>query len=222
LIALTTAGNCNTETLFKSNFDATDLNQPPSPTQAVGTASFAGPPGSVLVSAAPPNASPPAKWLKVTRASNQVDVASFQGKLVRQPGEGTYVFSSALFVPSGNNGPVTVQFEQFSQPVNNPAGFLHFDFMPDGHVRIDDDQSTTFGTFPLNQVFLVEVTLTINSTSPSAHIILSGAGASGTADRTVLPPFRLQAAQFGAVRLWVGFPNVGTFHAANVVVSRKS
>ncbi len=221
LIALTTAGNCNTETLFKSNFDTTTLNQPPSATQEVGTASFSGPPGSILVAAAPPNAAPPAKWLQITR-TNQPQVSSFQGKLVKQPGNGSYVFSSALFVPNGNVGPVTVQFEQFTQPVDNPVGFLHFDFLPDGHVRIDDDSSTTFGTFPLNQVFLVQVTLTLNAPAASAHILLSGAGASGEADRTIPAPFNQQAQQFGAVRLWIGFPNTGRFHAQNVVVSRKS
>ena len=222
LVALTTAGSCNSETLFKSNFDATDFNQPPSPTQAVGTASFSGRPGSVLVAQAPPNASPPAKWLRITRPNDPAQVSSFQGKLVRQPGNGTYVFSTALFIPAGNSGPATIQFESFNQPVTNPVGFLHFDFMPDGHVRIDDEQSTTFGTFPLNQVFLVQVTLNINDTSPNARIILSGTGASGQADRTIIPALRPQAQQFGAVRIWMGFPNVGTFHATNVVVSRQS
>ncbi|HKE57017.1 MAG TPA: hypothetical protein VKB46_09955 [Pyrinomonadaceae bacterium] len=222
LIALTTAGNCNTETLFKSNFDTTTLDQPPSATQEVGTASFSGPPGAIVVAAAPPNAAPPAKWLRITRPNNQAQVSSFQGKLVRQPGNGTYVFSSALFVPNGNVGPVTVQLEQFTQSVDNPVGFLHFDFLPDGHVRIDDDPNTTFGTFPINQVFLVQVTLTLNAPSASAHIILSGAGASGEADRTISAPFNLQAQQFGAVRLWIGFPNTGRFHAQNVVVTRKS
>jgi hypothetical protein len=121
LIALTTAGNC-TETLFKSNFDATTLDQPPSPTQEVGTASFSGPPGGILVAAAPPNAAPPAKWLRIIRPNNQAQVSSFQGKLVKQPGNGSYVFSSALFVPNGNVGPVTVQFEQFTQSVDNRWG----------------------------------------------------------------------------------------------------
>src|SRR5215510_15064363 len=88
LIALTTAGNCNTETLFKSNFDTTNLNQPPSATQEVGTASFSGPPGGILVAVAPPNAAPPAKWLQIVRPNNQAQVSSFQGKLVRQPGNG--------------------------------------------------------------------------------------------------------------------------------------
>src|SRR5258706_14277422 len=49
LVALTTAGSCNSPTLFQSNFDATAVGQPPSAAQAVGTASVDGPEGSVLV-----------------------------------------------------------------------------------------------------------------------------------------------------------------------------
>src|SRR5258708_14710310 len=90
VIALTTAGSCNSATLFQSNFDSTTVNQPPSPTQAIGTASIDGPPGSVLVVAAPPNAQPSGKWLQVSRPTGP-QVASFQGKLTQQPGNGTYV-----------------------------------------------------------------------------------------------------------------------------------
>ena len=54
LVALTTAGSCNSPALFQSNFDTTAVGQPPSPTQAAGTASVDGPTGSVLVVAAPP------------------------------------------------------------------------------------------------------------------------------------------------------------------------
>jgi len=220
LFALTTAGSCNSETLFQSNFDATALNQPPAANQQVGTASVDGPPGSVIVVAAPPDAQPSGKWLQVSRP-NGPQVASFQGKLKQQPGDGTYVFSTALFIPQNNGGIATIQFEPFNQPVTDPRGFLHLDFLSNNRVRIDDDDSTIFGQFPRNQVFLVQVTLTINATNPSAHIILSGAGASGEADRAVIPPLRPQAQQFGAVRIWMGFPNTGVFQATNVVVSRK-
>lgn len=221
VIALTTAGSCNSATLFQSNFDSTAVNQPPSPTQAVGTASIDGPPGSVLVVAAPPNAQPSGKWLQISRP-NGPQVASFQGKLTQQQGNGTYVFSTALFMPQSNTDNVgTIQFESFNQPVTNPSGFLHLDFLPNNRVRVDDDDTTTFGQFPRNQVFLVQVTLNINATSPNAHIILSGAGASGEADRTVIPPLRPQAQQFGAVRIWMGFPHTGAFQATNIVVQRK-
>src|SRR2546421_5515492 len=65
LVALTTAGSCNSPALFQSNFDTTAVGQPPSPTQAAGTASVDGPTGSVLVVAAPPNAQPSGKWLQI-------------------------------------------------------------------------------------------------------------------------------------------------------------
>jgi len=215
--AVTTAGSCNSETLFKSNFDATDFDQPPSATQAVGTAEIAGAAGSVLVSAAPPNAAPPAKWLKIFRPNDPSQISIFRGKLIREPGNGTYVFSSALVIPDGNTGPASIQLES-----GNGQGFLHLDFMPEGNIRLDDDPNVTFGTYAHNQVFLVQVTLTVTDTTASAHIILSGAGASGETDRTIIAPLQPRARQFGAVRLFIGFPNLGTFHAANVVVTKKS
>lgn len=220
LIALTTAGSCNSETFFKSNFDATAVNQPPAATQAVGTASVDGPPNSVIVVAAPPNAQPSGKWLQVSRP-NGGQVASFQGKLKQQPGNGTYVFSTAMFMPQKNSGVATIQFEQFGQPVSDPSGFLHLDFLDNNRIRIDDDDGTIFGQFPRDQVFIVQVTLDINGTAPKAHILLSGAGASGETDRTVIPRLIPQALQFGAVRIWMGFPHTGAFQATNVLVQRK-
>jgi hypothetical protein len=217
LAAATTAGSCSSETLFQSNFD-TALDQPPSSTQAVGTAEITGAPGSVLVAAAPPDAAPPAKWLRIFRPNDPSQISVFRGKLFRQAGVGTYVFSSAVVIPDGNTGPVSIQFEDGAGD-----GFLHLDFMPAGNVRLDDDANVTFGTYPHKQVFLVQVTLDIRSDNTSkAHIILSGAGASGETDRTFISPFQMRAMQFGAVRLFIGFPNLGTFHANNVVVTKKA
>src|SRR5205823_14598313 len=95
---------------------------------------------------------------------------------------GTYTFSTILFIPSGS-GPATIRFE--SQEVVSPdlpTVFLHLDFMPDNRVRIDDDPGTLFGTFPHDQVFIVQVTLKIDASAATAHTVLSGAGASGQAD----------------------------------------
>ncbi len=118
-------------------------------------------------------------------------------------------------------GVATIQFEAFGQPVSSVASFLHLDLMPDNTVRIDDVEGTKFGTFPRDQPFIVQVTLNINPSSSTAHVVLSGAGASGTADRTVPPPFQGMALQFGAVRLWMGFPHLGKFDATNIVVKLK-
>jgi len=225
VIALTTAGNCNSPTLFQSNFDATAIGQPPSPTQAVGTASIDGPAGSVLVAAAPPNAQPSGKWLQIKIANKSGQVASFQGKVTQPPGNGTYVFSTALTIPptgpQGEDNVATISFEALTSRGSLPAEFLHLDFLANNRVQIDDDSSTVFGSFPRNQVFLVQVTLDINATAAKAHIILSGAGASGEADRNVISPLVSQAQQFGAVRIRMGFPHTGTFFATNVLVQRK-
>ena len=225
LVALTTAGSCNSPKLFQSNFDATAVGQPPSLTQAVGTASVDGPSGSVLVVAAPPNAQPSGKWLQIKVANKSGQVASFQGKLKQQPGNGTYVFSTALFIPptgpQGEDNVATISFEALTSRGSLPAEFLHLDFLANNRVQIDDDSSTVFGSFPRNQVFLVQVTLDINATAAKAHIILSGAGASGEADRNVISPLVSQAQQFGAVRIRMGFPHTGTFFATNILVQRK-
>jgi hypothetical protein len=50
---------------FRSNFDQTAINQPPASMQGVGTAAIAGPPGSVLVVAAPGGLN--GKWLRLRR-----------------------------------------------------------------------------------------------------------------------------------------------------------
>jgi hypothetical protein len=221
LIALTAAGSCNSETLFKSNFDATAINQPPATQQAVGTVTID---GGVRVAAVPDTSS--TKWVRFSHVSGS-DVARLHCNLSKAPGDGTYVFSTLLLFPTGSFGQVTIQFE----PFGGGEHFLHLDFSPGcthkddddpGRcVRIDDDESTRFGFYPQDQVFIMQVTLNINE-SPSAHIVLSGAGASGEATRNVSPELRPIARQFGAVRISSGLEaDVSTFFATNIVIMRK-
>jgi hypothetical protein len=146
-------------------------------------------------------------------------VSSFQGKLIRQPGQGTYTFTATMFMPT-NSRTATVQFEPFINSPSDLNGFLHLDFTPENNVRIDDTESTRFGQFPRDQPFIVQVTLTIGVQS-TARIILSGAGASGDTTYTVPPPFNSRAQQFGAIRVWQGFPHTGAFEVTNIVVSKK-
>jgi hypothetical protein len=64
------------------------------------------------------------------------------------------------------------------------------------------------------------VTLDTTAT-PNVHVVLSGAGASGTADYTIQPSLQGYARQFGAIRLWIGFPHIGEFYATTMVVTRR-
>jgi len=217
--ALLVGAGCAAETLFQSDFDPTPDNQPPSPAQQVGTAGIDGPAGSVVV--VPPPVTPSGKWVRISRPAAASPVAGFQGNLIASRGDGRYTFSTTVFMPAGS-GVATIQFERFGQPTSIPSGFLHLDLMPDNRVRIDDDDGTRFGSFPRDRPFIVQVTLHINASSPTAHIALGGAGASGTADRAILPPFRPLARQFGAVRLWMGLPHTGSFDATAIVVKRRT
>ena len=224
LVLLLTTG-CASTTLFQSNFDATPINQPPAHTQAVGTATIE---GSVVVATLPDP--PSVRGVRFDPISSPNTPTALHCNLVQHPANGTYVFSTVLYLPSKSGGIVTIWFDRapaLVSPVRKSkaafgAGqpFMHLDFLSHS-VRIDDDASTIFGTFPRDQVFIVQVTLNINA-SPSADIVLSGAGASGQAHRNLsagLPPNPLQ---FGAVRIWtVLTADNQTFYAANVVVTRK-
>jgi hypothetical protein len=94
--------------------------------------------------------------------------------------------------------------------------------MPDNQVRLDDNEGTKFGSFPRNQPFIVQVTLNINASASTARIVLSGTGASGERDYTIISPLQNVSRQFGAVRLWQGFPHTGAFDATIISVTRKT
>lgn len=218
LFALFLLTSCATETLFRSNFDPTPIGQPPATVQDVGTANIHGPPGSVIVIAPP--VLPSGKWVQISRP-NGPDVVGFQGKLSQFRGDSVYTFSSTMFMAS-DSGVATIQFETFTNPVSSLQAFLHLDFTQDNQVRIDDNEGTKFGSFPRDQPFIVQVTLNINASASTAHIVLSGANASGELDYTVLAPFQNLSRQFGAVRVWQGFPHTGAFDATNIAVTRRT
>ena len=225
LVALLLTTGCKKqETLFESNFEATTVNQPPSATQKVGTATFAGGAGSVKVVAAPADASPPAKWIRISRATTTGDtepapVTMFQGNMTKAPGNGKYTFSTLMFMPTASNNVASIQFGTLNQQLGSFSGFFHLDFLQNNRIRIDDDESTVFGKFPRDKPFIVQVTLTVSDSSAKAHIVLAGAGTEGEADRDVFGPLR-QMGPFGSVRIWMGFPWTGEFNAANVLVTR--
>jgi hypothetical protein len=220
-LAIILLASCETETLFKSDFDPTAVNQPPAPAQAVGTVNVGGLSDSVVVIASPVTTG--GKWVKISRTADPTTITVMQCNLTKSAGAGLYNFSAIMFIPTGNTGPASLQFEQFGQSIGNLASFLHLDFGNDNMIRLDDNDATKFGHFPRDSAFIVQVTLNINATAtPTAHIVLAGAGASGVVDYNILPPFIGMARQFGAVRLWMGLPWVGSFDATTILVTRRN
>ena len=169
LLILLLITGCNpTTTLFRSNFDATPVDQPPAPAQSIGTVAVE---GGVRVAVIPGTNVKGAKFGRIGGANT----ALLRCNLAQTPGDGVYVFSTALYFPTGSGGLVTIAFE-------NSAGqrFLHLDFpfvsATTGHVRIDDDESTVFGETKRDQLFIVQVTLNISAAGATAKVVLSGAG----------------------------------------------
>jgi len=211
---------CTSETLFQSSFNSNPIGAPPAAMQAVGTVQFSGAPGSVVIVGPVPNSSE--RWVQISRASianNQAPISTMQGNFAKTYPAGTYGFLGALFIPSGS-GLASVEFD--TSPSGSPpsTGFLHLDFLQNGTVRFDDDPGVTFGGFPHDQFFTLSVGMDVTSTSAVAHVTLFGNGTSGgTFDYTIKQPNF--ARQYGAIKLWMGFPWTGSFDATDLLVTRK-
>jgi hypothetical protein len=216
LLACWLLAGCAGETVFQSDFAKFYSHSPPIGNQKVGT-STVDPISDQYVWATGPS-----DWVWISRDyyTDPVPRAALLCHFAEFKGDGTYAFSTILYMPSGT-GAATIQFEPFGQSVTNYSdGFLHVDFMPDNTVRIDDNDATRFGTFPRDQEFILQVTLKINAT-PTARILLSGAGASGETEYAILPAYVSRARQYGAVRLWIGSPWSRFFLATAIVVKRS-
>lgn len=215
LLVVTLLAGCASETLFRSNFDTTPTETTPT-TADIGTVKTSG-----LVTVVAPPVLPSGRWVQMDRPDPDKAPAQFQGNLKAVRGDGRYTFSATVFMPSSTAGVATIQFERQNEDLNSITNFLHLDFMPNNRVRIDDLAATEFGTFPRNKPFIVQVTLRIGATS-TAHVVLSGDGASGTKDHTILPPNIPLSHQFGAVRLGMQFPHIGKMLATNIAVTRRT
>jgi hypothetical protein len=209
--------------LFRSDFNSSTAGGPPLAAQQTGTVTVG---GNVIVGNPFGEGSP---WVRLERATFDPEkppalIPALNCQFSQSTGEGTYKFSSALFISSGGSGFTSIASISFEDSIfSNLDGFLHLDFTEDNRVRIDDDDMTDFGTFPRDKVFSVQVILNINA-SPSVHIELSGNGASGEADHDVnkFGLHLLRDSGFGGVTFWIGAQSSGTFYTANVLVTRET
>lgn len=212
LIQLLLLVGCTGEEIFVANFADNTIGQAPATQQKIGTVQIDGLTGNCVVVNIP---NLTGNWVKITRPDNPATVTGIQGKAKQFKGVGKYTFTTTLYIPDGE-GVATVQFEPFGQPVTTYNNFLHVDFLKDNRARVNDDDSSIFGTYPRNKPFILQVTLDIKATGSSADIVLSGDGTSGQMHVPTLQ--NTLAQQFGNIRLWMGFPHVGNFNATNIVL----
>lgn len=214
LFAATAAicSGCNGEKILVANFNGNTPGLPPATAQEVGTVQTMPPAENSIVATIPGLSS---NWVKITRPNDPQVISGIIGTAVAAKGVGHYTFTATLYIPD-NGGVATVQFEPFGQ-IPPGLAYFHIDFLENNTVRVNDDNGTAFGSFPRNQPFLLQVRMNVLASGSSADIVLSGVDATGEFH---VPSFTGDsfAPQFGSVRLWMGFPWVGSFYATNIVV----
>ena len=164
--------------LFESNFESTAAGQPPAAVQAVGTAKFNGP--IVVISPTFPHTG---NWLQVGPFSTQG--AMFTGVFSQAPGPGVYSFSAMMFMSSKNTD-ANIGF-------NSSSGqeFLNVNFKSDNRVYIFTQATNC--TFPRDQPFAVQITLTVTTTSATVQIGVAGSVANANLPQN---PFSVGAVTF--------------------------
>lgn len=214
LVLMMALSSCGEEILV-ANFNGNTLGQPPAHNQQVGTVDVLPPTSNTVVATI---SGLPSNWVQITRPSEQSDIAGMIGNATAAKGEGDYSFTATMHLPEGA-GVATLQFEPFGQV---PAGlaYFHLDFMENNTVRVNDNAQEVFGSFPRNAPFTVQVDLHVAAKGSSADVSLGGAGATGTHHVSTFTGSSF-APQFGSVRLFMGFPHMGTFHATNLVLRYK-
>jgi hypothetical protein len=181
--------------LFESNFASTPANQPPSHTQAVGTAAFNGP-----IKVVSPTFPHTENWLEVGPFSTAG--AMFTGIFAQSPGVGIYKFSAMMFVSSksteGNIG-----FNSGNQEI------LNLTFGSNSRVLIFGQATNCI--FPRDQPFAVEVTVSLTTTSATVQL-----GVAGTVANSNLP---FNPLSISAVTFFVQAGDAGAFDVTDVLVT---
>ncbi|MGK3992718.1 hypothetical protein [Sorangium sp. So ce1024] len=206
---------CSAETLLSAGFNQDTIFQLPNPQQTVGTVATSLGNGNVMVTASPAGEADD-KWVLIQHPLFN-EVTSVQGRFSAFRGDGQYLATARLYIPSTGGGVPTLQFEGFNQPLSDLKSFLHLDFLTDGTVRVNHDSNLIFGRCPRGQVFSLQVLFNIGATAATATITLMGM-ASGSLELAIPNYYLLQARNFGAVRAWMGANFTGAFYVDDLSV----
>jgi hypothetical protein len=214
---------CASEILFRSSFSQDAVGAPPAPNQRVGTIGVLGTPGKVVIVEAPANPSG-GNWAKISRTQGQANPVNVMVcHLTPFRGEGEYSLLAVVFIPKGS-GLATVEFATAPLGGQGNFSFFHLDFLETDKVRVNDNNSQVFGSFPRDQMFTLAVTMNITASSATANVQLLGA-ASGSMENINLVrtgfPISLPR-QFGAVKFSMGFNWGGFFDVTEIIVTRKN
>jgi len=207
--------SCESTTVLLANFNLESVGSPPNTAQPTGTLTLNKGSGLITVVTAPPGVTTPNKWALISHPAQPAPETELIGNFT-QWGMGSYGLLCSMNIPS-SSGVVSVQFDA----ATGLGSFMHIDFMPEGDLRIDDNESLRFGTYPRGANFVLSVALVITETTATADITLLGDGASGNKLVTVNPALLTVAKQFGKCTFWVGFQHNSSFYVDDILVTRK-
>jgi hypothetical protein len=179
--------------LFESNFESTAANHQPSPVQAVGTAAFNGP--NLVISPTFPHTG---NWLRVGPLSQAG--GTFSGIFIEAPtGPGVYTMSAMMFMSSKNSksGESAESYISFNSNAEPNPSFLTLLFADNNQVQ-DGGLSPTGCTFPRDQPFPIQITLTVAAGPAKAKIEVAGTVANYTLNQDVFSFSSISFAQQNA------------------------
>lgn len=187
---------CGT-TVLLDKFDAAPIGASPAqPTTGSSTVT-----GSVVVAANPQNAASADRWLRVTRTSATGPLSEYRGSFTQNLAKSKASVDLVGFIPSSSPIMMTLFFEP-KAPLPQIL-LMHIDLMPNGNIRVNDDQ--VIGTFKFDTPVGFFINFDLTGTSPSASILIRG----GANDASTTVGIPVNAANFGLGQVRIVAPFEG-------------
>jgi len=201
LAALAICG-CGSQKLLSAKFDNDPVGDPPEMDQELGrcrTTLF----GDVSVEHLEGG-----RWVRLTQGQAELEPpAELRCSCVATRGDGHYLFTMRMFVPTGSSAAVLFQSAGF-----DPTAFFRIDF-PDSGVLHAPGSTVVAGRFPRDEIFSIAVNLTIGEVS-TVEVTLLG-GASGSFIANIEPQLLLDARNFSSIELNTSSRKPGSEFFAN-------
>jgi len=189
-------GGCGTTVLLDKFDTGTVGSAPAQPTTGSSTVT-----GHAAIAANPQDPASADHWLRLSRTSpTESTLSEYFGAFTENVTKKKVSVDLVGFVPSSAPIMLTVFFESKVQP---QIPLMHIDLLPNGNIRVNDNQ--IIGTFKFDTLVGFFINFDLTGTSPSASILIRGGG--NDANTTVAIP--VNAANFGLGQVHIRAPFEG-------------
>ena len=204
LVGALALSGCGSERLLSVQFNDERVGSPPAIDQEVGrcrTGDF----GTVRIEHLPGGGG--GNWVQLTQAQQLAPPAKLRCSFVAFRGDGRYLVTMRLFIPSGNSASILFQSGGF-----DPPDFFRVDF-PDTGLLHRPGSTAIAGRFPRDQVFSMAVNFNIGATSTAEVTLLGPAHGSFVTD--VPHTITNDEHNFSAIQLTTDVRKTGSTFLAN-------